>query len=285
MTKGVKCPQCGSDASGNFCQQCGSALGGRFCNHCGSATEGKAKFCSECGGALGKGAGAGTGANGASSRKGSALPGAGRDEVRAAAAETVGGQNLPWWIAGAAMFALIFMVGLQMVRPGPGVVPSPTGPVAAPQGGSGSPPDLTSMTPIEAADRLFTRVMTAVENGDSLVAQQFMPMAIGAYLRAEPLNHDGLYHLSTLNRIAGNYAAAHDNALQIVESDPNHLLGLVAAALVTEEVGDYEEATEHYQRILDIYDEERTRPLEEYEAHSFVVDGLKVQAEAFMASR
>ena len=40
----------------------------------------------------------------------------------------IGGQTLPWWIAGVTMFALI-LLGLSMVRAGPGPVPSTSGPV------------------------------------------------------------------------------------------------------------------------------------------------------------
>lgn len=261
------CPECGEAASGNFCQNCGSGLGGRFCNQCGESLGAGAKFCGECG-----------------TEVGGVAQKPRRAEHRAAAAEVVGGSNLPWWIAGAAMFVMIFMVGLQMVQPGgppaPGVVPQ--SPVAQP---AGTPPDISNMTPIEAADRLFTRVMESISAGDSAVAQQFMPMAIAAYQRARPLNLDGLFHLSMLNRTAMNLEAALDNALEIVEQDPNHLLGLAAAAEAAIELGEEDEAEVHYRRIAEIYDEEVQRPLEEYDAHRRIVDVLKQDAERFLASR
>jgi tetratricopeptide (TPR) repeat protein len=199
----------------------------------------------------------------------------------------VGGQNLAWWIAGAAMFALIVVVGVNMVRPGPPAAPTTSGmnaPAAGAAGG-GALPDISQMSPIEAADRLFNRVMTSVSQGDSAAAQQFMPMAIAAYDRARPLSLDGLFHLSMLNRTAGNLEAALDNALEIVAADPNHLLGLAAAAEAAIELGELDEAEIHYRKLAEIYDTEVQRPLEEYQMHSTIVTVLKQDAETFLQNR
>jgi tetratricopeptide (TPR) repeat protein len=286
--KSLPCPQCGESASGNFCQNCGSTLGGRFCNQCGTEVGPGAKFCGECGSQVLGGAAATApaaaaqapaGARAAAARTGAVTP-----QHREVAAEVVGGQNLAWWIAGAAMFALIVVVGLNMVRPGP--PPAPTaGTSPAATAGTGTPPDISQMSPIEAADRLFNRVMTSVTAGDSTAAQQFLPMAIAAYNRARPLNLDGLFHLSMLNRTAGNLEAALDNALEIVEADPNHLLGLAAAAEAAIELGELDEAETHYRQLAAVYDEESQRPLEEYQMHSTIVDVLKQDAERFLENR
>lgn len=141
------------------------------------------------------------------------------------------------------------------------------------------------MSPIAAADALFNRVMNSISANDSAQARAFMPMAIAAYQRAFPLDLDGLFHLSMLNRTAMNLEAALDNALEIVEQDPNHLLGLAAAAEAALELGLTDEAEQHYQRILDIYDDESVRALDEYAMHSQIVSVLKDDAEAFLARR
>jgi tetratricopeptide (TPR) repeat protein len=285
----LTCPQCGEPASGNFCQHCGTDLGGRFCNQCGSKVRAGARFCSECGAQVGGGGPPST--VGAAPARGSAdaRARAARSQVsrerKDAAAEVVSGQNLPWWIAGAAMFALIFVVGLSMVRPGPGPVPTAGSSSGAAPAAGGALPDISQMSPIEAADRLFNRVMTSVSVGDSAAAQQFLPMAIAAYNRARPLNLDGLFHLSMLNRTAGNLEAALDNALEIVEEDPNHLLGLAAAAEAAVELGELDEAEAHYRRIVEIYDDESQRSLEEYSMHSQIMTVLKEEAEQFLAGR
>ncbi len=300
MTDGTKdhaCPQCGKAASGNFCQNCGASLGGRFCNQCGSKVSAGGKFCSECGArVVGGGAAAPpaaaptTGSAAPPVRAGAAASAVGpsgqqvRGGRREAAVETVAGQNLAWWIAGAAMFALIVVVGLNMVRPGPAPGPTPTGASAA-TAGTGAPPDLSQMSPIEAADRLFNRVMQSVSQGDSAAAQQFLPMAIAAYNRARPLSLDGLYHVGMLNLTAGNFEAALDNGVEILGEDPNHLLGLSVAAQASIGLGELDAAAEYYQHIDDIYDEESQRQLEEYLGHTQIMVGLKQEAERFLEGR
>ena len=269
--KGPFCPECDRPATGNFCQHCGAALGGRFCNQCGNKVSSGARFCNKCGAKVPGG-------------------GSGRAAVRREIAASVfKGHNLAWWVAGAAMFALIVFVGVSMVRPGPGPVPgttsTPTTGSAPPPATGGAAPDLSTMTPIEAADRLFNRVMAAVEQGDSAQAQGFLPMAIAAYQRARPLSLDGLFHLSMLNRTAGNLEAALAQAVEILEEDPNHLLGLSAAAAASVELGELEAAEEYYRRILEVYEEESQRPLEEYEMHAIIVGGLPQEAESFLEGR
>lgn len=289
----LPCPACGEAASGNFCQNCGADLGGRFCNQCGEKVSSGSKFCAQCGAQVDPGALASQRpGQEPASRRASPAPHARSThlaaERREAVREVVAGQNLPWWIAGGAMFVLIFVVGLSMVRPGPGPVPSTSGPVPSAGGTSpagGTPPDISNMSPIEAADRLFNRVMQSTSQGDSAQAQAFLPMAIAAYQRARPLTLDGLFHLSMLNRTAMNLEAALDNALEILEQDPNHLLGLAAAAEAAIELGELDEAEVHYRHLADIYDEEVQRPLEEYEQHSLIVDVLKSDAERFLAER
>jgi hypothetical protein len=305
------CPACDQPATGNFCQHCGAALGGRFCNQCGEKVAAGAKFCNQCGFAV-SGAGAGpSGVAPAAARGGPAAgesraarqraggrgaarvgrgaaagdPDGGRGE---AAASLVTGQNLPWWIAGGAMFILILFVGMSMVRPAGPVAPAATpatgtAPVAG--GTGGVAPDISNMTPIEAATRLFNRVMTAVSAGDSAQAQAFVPMAIAAYQRARPLDHDGLFHLSMLNRTAMNLEAALANALEILEQDPNHLLGLAAAAEAAIELGELEEAERHYRQLAAVYDEEVERALPEYADHRAIVDVIQQDAERFLAGR
>lgn len=287
------CPSCGLSATGNFCQHCGADLGGRFCNQCGEKVPAGSKFCSQCGTQVGARLGQSqfpTAQAAAERAKGAAdrmrFP-PGSSDRREVAREVVSGQNLPWWIAGAAMFVLIVFVGMSMVRPGPGPVPSTSGPVPAggAAAGGGVAPDISNMSPIDAADRLFDRVMRATSAGDSAQAQAFLPMAIAAYQRARPLSLDGIFHLSMLNRTAMNLEAALDNALEILEQDPNHLLGLAAAAEAAIELGELEEAEVHYRHLAEIYDAEVQRPLPEYDQHSLIVDVLKEDAERFLAAR
>jgi len=254
--KGSICPSCNKPATGNFCQNCGSQLGGRFCDQCGAKLAAAAAFCNQCG-------------NKAKAGHGAAVVG------------VVGGQNLAWWIAGLTMFGLIVVVGVSMVRPGepamPGSVPTGTAP--------GTPPDLSSMTPREAADRLYNRVMAASSEGDSTQAQSFLPMAIGAYERAMPLDHDGLFHLSLLQRTGLQLEDALETALQILDEDPDHVLGLNAAAAAALELGRDEEVTDYYRRIIEVYDEQLARGLPEYDGHMQIMVSARESAEAHLGGR
>jgi tetratricopeptide (TPR) repeat protein len=203
-----------------------------------------------------------------------------------AAAAVLGGRNLPWWIAGAAMFVVILVVGVRMVQPaGPVALPTP-GPAAPFASGSGgTPPDLSAMTPREAADRLFNRVMTYVSQGDSTGARAFVPMAIDAYGLARPLDADGLFHLALLNRTAGNAEAALANAQEVLDRDANHLLALTAAAEAATDLGRADAAAAYYRRVLEVYGAEMARGLTEYADHATFPQAVPSEAEAFLAGR
>lgn len=271
MSAGAKpyCPECGKPATGNFCQHCGSKLGGRFCNQCGAKAGPNAAFCNQCGAQLsGRGARAGAGG-----------------EHRAAAAAILGGQNLAWWVAGIAMFVLIVVVGVSMVQPGPAGAPAAVQPGAAAVPGAGVPPDISNLTPREAADRLFNRVMTSASQGDSVGARAFIPMAVAAYEQARPLDNDGLFHLSLLNHTGMNLEAALANATEVLDRDPNHLLGLLAAAQAAAELGQTDAAAGYYERMLEVWDQERARALPEYQDHAPVIESARSEAEAFLAGR
>jgi len=253
---GPFCPECRKPATGNFCQSCGAKLGGRFCSQCGAKLSPAAAFCSQCG------------------TRNEAVGGS----HKAAAAAVVGGQNLPWWIAGGAMFALIVAIGVSMVRPS-GEPATQTGVPSA----AGAPAvDLNSMTPREAADRLFNRVMTSVAEGDSAGAQAFVPMAIGAYERARPLDLDGLFHLSLLQRTAMDLEGALASASEILDTDPDHVLGLTAAAAAASELGMSDQAAEYYRHLLDVYDAQVQRGLQEYQLHEFIMSSIRDTAEVFL---
>lgn len=277
MMSTPKCPECGKPSAGNFCQHCGAKLGGRFCNQCGAELGPGARFCNQCGEKVADG-------------QGTRAPAVARREV---AAEAVGGSNLPWWIAGMAMFALIVFVGVRMVTPAGSTAPAQPQPVAPFAGGgtapgcasTGTPPDLSNFTMRQSADMLFDRVMRCVSAGDSAGAQMFLPMALNAYDQAQPLDHDGLFHLSLLNRVAGNPDEALANAQQVLADDPNHILALTAAAEAAAELGRTDEAAGYYQHVLDVLPEERARGLPEYESHEQIMQSVQGDAEAFLAGR
>ena len=144
-----KCPSCGAAVEGGrFCANCGAALGTPKCASCGHKPPAGARFCNQCGTAMG-----------------------GSPPVAVGS-----GNRVVWWMAGALLVGLILVIAYPVYGPGrSATTPTPVaaGPLAGPAG-----VDLSSMTPREAADRLFNRVMTAVAADDSTEVVSFLPMAI-----------------------------------------------------------------------------------------------------------
>ena len=273
----MKCPECGRSASGYYCSQCGARLSAGPCPGCGASPGPGDRYCTDCGHRLGPRAG-GRDGDGAGSDAGEPRRGGRRKWAESGA--------LGWWVAGLLLVALLLSVGYPMVRDGgAGGARDGRGGTATP-GGLGPAPqvDLGSMTPIEAADRLYIRVTQAAHRGDSIEAQTFLPMAIAAYERAKPLDPDGIYHLSTLERIAMEQAAALATALGGLASNPDHLLILSAAAEAAAELGDSAVARVHFARILDVYDAEVAKSLEEYGDHAPLVNSLEARAREFVES-
>src|SRR5690606_12320876 len=246
----MNCPVCQAEGQGAFCAQCGAPLEGAACRACQAPLVPGARYCVACGQA-----------------------------VRA------GASTLPWSIAGAALVALIAVVVagvLRSERPAP-AVPVAAGPAAEGPGmpGGAPPPPLTG-TPREQADRLFNRIMQASAAGDSAEVSFFLPMALAAYRQAGPLDADGLYHLSVLEIAAGDPAAARATAERILETEPDHLLGLAAAARAARDAGENAAARRYYGRLLEVYDAQRQRALPEYGDHAAILPLYQEEARGFV---
>ena len=150
----MKCLSCGTAAqAGRFCSDCGAALEKSKCQGCGHQPPAGARFCNQCGSAMG----------GSPIRPGSS------------------GNQVAWWMAGALLLGLIMVIAYPVYGPGGAAAPplAAVGPAGGVAGGAAAV-DLSSMTPREAADRLFNRVMTAVSANDNTEVVNFLPMAIRA---------------------------------------------------------------------------------------------------------
>ena len=246
----MKCPSCGAASEGGrFCANCGAALGTPKCPDCGHHPPAGARFCNQCGNPMG----------GSPTRAGSS------------------GNQVAWWMAGALLLGLILVIAYPAYGPGRAAAPPPVaaGPVAGPAG-----VDLSSMTPREAADRLFNRVMTAVAADDSTEVVSFLPMAIRALELAAPLDTDGKFHLVLL-RLTGQFnAEALEGAEEILSEQPNHLLGLAMAGDASIALGDSASARAYYGRWLDAYETETGKDLLEYRDHGPMFPEMRVTAEA-----
>jgi hypothetical protein len=258
----MKCPNCGAQADGAFCSDCGAPLKGAQCRECKAPLAAGARFCNACGAPTGSLRSRGAGATAGASSK------------------------LPWIFAGVSLLILILVVALPALRnDNP---PSSDGRMPLNQMGdlgggsaSGAPGPLTG-TPREQADRLFNRVMTEKENGDTAQAKFFVPMAVQAYEMAGQLDADGYYHLSLLHNIGGNPQAALSAAEQVLSTSPNHLLALSAAAQAARAAGDNAAARRFYQRFLSAYDAESKTTKQEYQDHGKMLPELRTEASAFV---
>jgi tetratricopeptide (TPR) repeat protein len=256
----MKCPNCGAQTTGAFCSECGAPLKGAKCRDCQASLPAGARFCNNCGMAVAGGSRANTGAS-----------------------------RLPWITAGAALVLLIVVLAWPALQSADQPQADDRVPLnqfdetmgAAGPAAAGGPGPLSG-SPRENADRLFNRVMSERESGDTAQAKFFLPMAIQAYGMAGELDADGYYHLSLLQNFSGDHKAAQTSAERILATSPNHLLGLSAAAAAARAAGDNAAARAYYQRFLSAYDAESKSTKQEYQDHGRMFPELKNEAEGFV---
>ena len=200
---------------------------------------------------------------------------------KGAQGDVASGANIGWWMSGALMVGLILLIAYPVISPDRQVS---TPPPASSAATGAAAVDLSSMTPREAADRLFNRVMTAVSTNDSTEVVSFLPMAIRAYELAEPLDADGTFHLSMLHLTATLDEEGLADAEAILEELPDHLLGLAAAGDASLALGDTASARVYFTRWLDVYDVEIARDVPEYRDHTQMIPGMRARAEALVGN-
>jgi tetratricopeptide (TPR) repeat protein len=186
---------------------------------------------------------------------------------------------------------IVLLLGAFLLRSGDGgptaafsdpTPSSPASPGALPSTGApagGGPPALSGDMRANA-DGLFDRIMRELSAGDTARARFFAPMAMDAYRMAGDLDADGRYHLSLIQAIAEEYAAARETAESILAQNPNHLLGLAAAAAAAEGEGDDQAALAYHRRFLDALPSERERGLPEYQDHARILPEYEAAARA-----
>jgi hypothetical protein len=245
----MKCPNCGADASGKFCASCGASLKTSSCAVCGKPLSPGAKFCHACGTPV-------RGGSGGPAARGPISP-------------------IPWVIAGAAVVVCLLVLGITQLRTASTGAPASPAPAA---GALGAPVDLTQMTPKDAADRLFNRIMTAYENGAKDTAQFFAPMALQAYGMVDSLDADARYHIGLIDLVTADYAGTLAQADTIARAVPGHLYATVLRAEVARARGDSVALHRAQATFLEHYDAESRANRPEYAQHPGVLERFRTEA-------
>lgn len=280
MTKSP-CPQCGAESEGNFCATCGTPLAERSCATCQAPAPPGNRFCTECGSPI----------ESPSEAPGSEEPG----EHAAQAASKSGARSssdsrpadLGWWVAGGLFLGLLLLVAYPTVfadDEGEPEVGGADGEWADAEGGLGPAPnvDISGMSTREAADALFDRAMDALSAGDSAQVTLFLPKAVEAYEQARPLDADGKFHLSLLQRVGFQFEQALATAEGALDENPDHLLNRWAAAAAAADMGAEDVAREHYAHLMEVWDRELERGRPEYEAHRPLMETIQDEAREFL---
>ena len=240
----MTCPSCQAEATGKFCANCGAPLAGATCGACNAPLSPGARFCHRCGTPAG------------------AAP---REAPRSIASA------LPWAVAAIALVAVVALVaGQQFGRRGQ--ADNAAAAEADRAGGAsvtpaGRPPDISNLSPAEAAIRLYNRVMSAHERGQQDTVQLFAPMAIAAYQMIPDMNLDHRYDLGRLAAVSGDEQLARAEADTILAKHPNHLLGLILAANAARMRKDAAAERKFQQQLVASAGGERAKQLAEYVTH------------------
>jgi hypothetical protein len=242
----TRCPACGATSTGKFCSNCGAPFAGATCSACGSALSPGAKFCHRCGSPAGA---------------------AGRTDARSFSGA------LPWAVAAIALVALIALVaGQRFARSRADVdqtaADAPAAPFAGATGAAGRPPDISNLSPADAAIRLYNRVMAMHERGRADSVQLFAPMAIAAYEMIDSLDLDQRYDLGRIAAVSGDQTRARAEADTILTRQPNHLLGLILAADAARMRKDAAAERSYRGRLVAAAPAERAKQLPEYTTHA-----------------
>ena len=256
--KSVQCPSCGKHAAGNFCSNCGSPIVS-VCPSCDTEVKPGTLVCHECGTSL----------------------------TAQVAPKQWNAQTIaPWAALGIATVALFVALVSWFGRGDGAAAPAPfslpmTSTVPAPD----QPVDLASMSPREAADRLFNRVMVASESGNTGEALKFAPMALQAYDSLGTLDNDARYHVALIHMTAGDIKSARMQLDKLRQSVPNHLIGFMLEHQIAERNGNKDSAARAYKDFLAAYDAEIAKGRAEYQDHRSSIDRFREAAKASMAGK
>jgi hypothetical protein len=193
---------------------------------------------------------------------------------------------VPWVAIGIASVALMVALAAFFSRDKAAVAPEPElPPLSSSVTMPGQPPDLSSMTPRQAADRLFNRVMTANENGDSAEASRFAPMALQAYNNLESFDNDARYHVALLHLTTGDSKGARKQIDLLRKSVPNHLLAFMLEHQIAARSGNNDAVARADKAFLAAYDSEMAVGRVEYLEHQKSIERFHQAAQASVSGK
>ncbi len=252
-TPPAACASCRTPIAGPFCGQCGAPTGPRRCRSCSADLSLGARYCHRCG-----------------------TEAAPRTEPKKERSTT-------------AVIALAAVVTIATVAylMGRGALPAPT---VASMGNAGNAgpqtavraPDISTMSPRERFDRLFSRIMRAAEAEAADTVMLFSPMALEAYRQLTPadVDADARYHAAMIHMVVGEFADAKAKADTILATQPNHLFGLLIQGEVALQENNKAAVAKYYRAFLAAYDAETKAGRKEYLEHQPVLTDFKNRAQA-----
>lgn len=178
-----------------------------------------------------------------------------------------------WVIAAAVLIVLVaFIAGQQLGTRETAPAASADAPFAPFAGAGTRAPDISNMTPQEAASRLFDRVMRYASEGKADSASMFAPMAILAYERIGPPDAHARYDMGSISLVTGDAATAAAQADTVLKQNPTHLLGLLLAAKAADALKKPADAARFRSRFVAAAATERAKALPEYADHQRDID-------------
>lgn len=116
-------------------------------------------------------------------------------------------------------------------------------------------------------------------------AMFFAQMAMQNYQLISPLTADQRYDLGRIAEVTGVLPLAKAQADTILQSNPNHLLGLILAARAATLSGDTSAGKKYQMRFVAAEKAERAHNLPEYERHQNDIGAALADARRSSATR
>lgn len=148
-----------------------------------------------------------------------------------------------------------------------------------------APPDLGAMSPRERFDRLYRRVMSAAQTGDTVTTARFAPMAFAAYAQLDSVDADARYHAALLHlHLQGDTASALRLADSILTSVPRHLFGFLIQGTAAQLSGNARLLERSRRDFLAAWELELQAKRPEYEEHRRMLEQFRTTALAAQSS-